>query len=1046
MKTSLYIASIFSLFFTIFVTKALAQPRNNYINDVAMPAPNAASLGKYGDIPVSYFTGTPNISIPIYTLQEGPLSLPVSLSYHASGLKIGEPASWVGAGWSLSAGGIITRSVLGIRDDAGIGYYYSGNTVDTSNAKIIQVLDGQLDSEPDVFTFNFSGYAGKFFFDKDRKCQLVPKQDVKIEVDTVAFDYFIITPPDGTRYIFGKIPGSGTSTTAIEWTYNYATPKYKTSWYLVRIETHDKKYKIDFSYVDEQYSYPYQASCNYNQIQIGTPSANCNAANSSCSGNFSANGTSYSKIAMDAGKRLTQIVTTTASLQFVADTTREDLDSYNSQFAKRLEEIRINTGTFCTKWKFKYDYFQDNTSAQCISGAAGSHCKRLKLDEVQELSCDGLTTKEPYKFNYEGTAYPVDGKNRIFVANRLSKAIDHWGYYNRARFTNDNLAINIPQTVVTTPYGNVQYGSANRATDELGMKDGVLKKITYPTGGNTEFKYQANSYTTTQSTYVRSYLLNPELTNCSYPSAACCVASLPFTTLSLTAQDLVQDSFSLTIYNTNCSSTQNCNTGPVSVDIQVRLASNDQLVSSVSFHLTSGQTFGSFEKPLSYFTPNLQAGVNYKFVLCASGGKGTFNIFRPDVVNQYTQVPVGGLRVQEIKTHDGISTAKDIIKTYEYTSASNPSWSSGKLFEMPRYGFSLQGYSGGNFYVMFSSESIVPMGSFQSYHIGYQRIVEHHNGNGKKEYVYYMEEDNNNYSTSYPFSPLPAYVVRGNLDSTLVYDAGGTIKAKDTYVHNPDLYSNAPGIIYKAARVSLCQNVTTSAIKTYQLRSRPYRVVTATQTIDGVSTSTTYTYASSNHLAPTAASMTNSDDKTFITRYKYVFDWATSDLRTEMINRNMISMPVETTVEVKVGTAAAQQVSGSRTDYQFFYSSGDTINIGGTKHPYPRRFFSYQRTWVNDVLETTGNWIVEGVINTYHPDSDTMMRGYPKQFTKVNWQPETYEWNKGLITKRTYQNFVWQYRYYAGTRLLSGITHIDGQRDSFVYDKLMRLQKTWSRG
>src|SRR6186713_262385 len=51
------------------------------------PAPNAASLGKFGDIPVGYYTGTPNISVPIYDLKSSRLSLPISLSYHASGVK-----------------------------------------------------------------------------------------------------------------------------------------------------------------------------------------------------------------------------------------------------------------------------------------------------------------------------------------------------------------------------------------------------------------------------------------------------------------------------------------------------------------------------------------------------------------------------------------------------------------------------------------------------------------------------------------------------------------------------------------------------------------------------------------------------------------------------------------------------------------------------------------------------------------------------------------------------------------------------------------------
>src|SRR5580698_7637476 len=84
------------------VQRCYAQDTTNTIGNVSIASPTAASLGKYGDFPVSYNTGLPQISIPIYTVKAGSLSLPISLSYHASGLKVQEEASWVGAGWSLN--------------------------------------------------------------------------------------------------------------------------------------------------------------------------------------------------------------------------------------------------------------------------------------------------------------------------------------------------------------------------------------------------------------------------------------------------------------------------------------------------------------------------------------------------------------------------------------------------------------------------------------------------------------------------------------------------------------------------------------------------------------------------------------------------------------------------------------------------------------------------------------------------------------------------------------------------------------------------------
>ncbi|MBQ7942040.1 MAG: hypothetical protein IJ328_06510 [Muribaculaceae bacterium] len=41
------------------------------------PSPEVSSLMKYIDIPVSHFTGLPQINIPLYTLTEGDLRIPI---------------------------------------------------------------------------------------------------------------------------------------------------------------------------------------------------------------------------------------------------------------------------------------------------------------------------------------------------------------------------------------------------------------------------------------------------------------------------------------------------------------------------------------------------------------------------------------------------------------------------------------------------------------------------------------------------------------------------------------------------------------------------------------------------------------------------------------------------------------------------------------------------------------------------------------------------------------------------------------------------------
>lgn len=83
----------------------------------AEKSPNVASFMKYGNYPVNYFTGLPNIEIPIYTIKEGAFELPLKLRYHAGGHKVDEIASWVGLGWDLNTGGVISREVRGLPDD-----------------------------------------------------------------------------------------------------------------------------------------------------------------------------------------------------------------------------------------------------------------------------------------------------------------------------------------------------------------------------------------------------------------------------------------------------------------------------------------------------------------------------------------------------------------------------------------------------------------------------------------------------------------------------------------------------------------------------------------------------------------------------------------------------------------------------------------------------------------------------------------------------------------------------------------------------------------
>lgn len=66
--------------------------------------PTVASFMKNIDHPVGLYHGNPEISHTLYTLKDGDITLPITLNYNASGIKVSEEASWVGLGWNLNMG------------------------------------------------------------------------------------------------------------------------------------------------------------------------------------------------------------------------------------------------------------------------------------------------------------------------------------------------------------------------------------------------------------------------------------------------------------------------------------------------------------------------------------------------------------------------------------------------------------------------------------------------------------------------------------------------------------------------------------------------------------------------------------------------------------------------------------------------------------------------------------------------------------------------------------------------------------------------------
>ncbi|WP_337043302.1 vWA domain-containing protein [Emticicia sp. 17c] len=97
---------IFTIVFSVLLLKTFAQfPRPQ----ISSQSPNAAGISVFGEIPVSLYTGTPQINIPLYTLEEGKISVPISLSYHASGVRPNQGGEGIKKAYDIALENFIKR-------------------------------------------------------------------------------------------------------------------------------------------------------------------------------------------------------------------------------------------------------------------------------------------------------------------------------------------------------------------------------------------------------------------------------------------------------------------------------------------------------------------------------------------------------------------------------------------------------------------------------------------------------------------------------------------------------------------------------------------------------------------------------------------------------------------------------------------------------------------------------------------------------------------------------------------------------------------------
>ncbi|GAB2769792.1 hypothetical protein GCM10027275_10370 [Rhabdobacter roseus] len=571
--------------------------------DVNMPSPNAASLGLYGEVPVSLYTGTPSIDIPLYTLEEGKIKVPISLSYHASGVRVNQHPGWVGLNWNLNAGGAITRVVKDLPDDkdlskAGVerkyGYYFNQEIHNHSNwdSKLhIQFLItyarssgaatfAQMDTEPDEFSFNFMGYSGKFYLNGEGKWQVRSDQYVQVELmEEVMLDVpddmnlppdrdhsfeaqefedikktfkgFILTTEDGTRYEFGG------QASAIEYSVpffsQYESNWEADSWYLTKITSPE----------GQQVVLTYEVSPAGQGKYIGTFAPSVYFVPSTWTdmepwglqpilnwlGVTSGGGTIPCIADMNMGRATQgvlyngQLIRATYLKRIESATTRINFDTAptvelkyaNRLFENHMMDVWRNTGTVCDMFPYLYHKNEYQCGQEDNNDSLSTVLRRV-LDQMVWRQLNNLEVVEKAtdsRVAYRELHYTATEAERLRLlsvhfqdkANPLCASrydldyyhtpgnelpdyldvgdqTDHWGFFNKnakplgspGYLASINSDPDLPTSMPLKMAIFQQFYNHKEASEDiLVLQEGSLRKVTYPTGGYSEFTYERHA-------------------------------------------------------------------------------------------------------------------------------------------------------------------------------------------------------------------------------------------------------------------------------------------------------------------------------------------------------------------------------------------------------------------------------------------------------------------------------------------------------------------------------------------------------------------------
>lgn len=1035
---NIHIKKFFILFFLSGIIADCSYIIGQYAPAVIPPSPQSSNLGKYVETPVGNYTGVPNISIPLWEGSSGSVKVPISLSYHASGVKVEEIAGWTGLGWTLSVGGSITRTIVGLADELTfknsgtrplIPYDIIGDPDYAPGSPpqlITDVLNKVEDIEPDVYNFSVPGYSGKFVIENDGNVLLIPKQPIKI-LPNWSNDTWIIKTPDGNIYTFSS---TTCKTTAVSKNSSGSRTEVlnmkPTSWYLTTITDANGQNTVSFTYTNYFDSIPaiqYDLSASQSlQYSLYDPS-----------GPVENTPIQYTEFYSE-DKRLEQI---TFSNGNIVKLYASDVDGLQI----RLDSIRVNySNKLIKKFAFGYDKFNKVSGGQ----------DRLKLISLTEVGTS--TSNKPYLFYYNEQSLP----------DRLSLAQDCWGYYN-GKNSNTSLTptqtiedgsnhfagyinLNLELSVLNNPYlydldyvpgmtnSRITIEGSDKEMDETYLQAGILNKIVYPTGGYVEYSYEPN-----RAGYIGSAKIKMKEFDDQFATVMCpegqTSQSIDFSINCGQAIKILYEFASTTAPNT----------------IYYGLRSKVRLLNSSStviwekvFHSYDEYNNGWYSASGYEYVNNTSGPypATYTLVSIPYTNNGVADIARisakyVQITDTLNDVYAGGLRIKRIDYKENINATPIATEfTYEIEDGTETR-SSGVLQSIPFFSrfyypqFIPVIVSGGsqNGIVEISSSSQMPLATTQGSFVGYRKVSVSNSGLGTTEYYYTSGyEYPDKLIQQYPFHlnilnqnhPMCIFdYKRGLITEKIVKDNNGLIKLHETYEYNPIenqfLYDPLYGESLPVLRVT----------REYQSRiffghfhyltdwNFPISKTTSTYSSSGnnelIATITeTYHYDNQTHMQQSRSTLVGSDGVKSINHTLYPDDYTnTSGFIKEMKDKNIIK-PIES---VKYLTDASNNTiitSGEVNTYKTSSYCGflDKKYILKTASPIPKAQFKLSsKASVNALLPDEGQSTAFSISNI---DSHYPQTAPDLVIDQYDIKGNLLQYHKNLDIN---QSFYWCYNY-----------------------------------